>query len=113
MTEMVEVLVSAGGSTAHMYNTRDDRSTGLTINKMETGIFVSLATLQFVWERNIPYSVFPLGNITFIFHFEFYIQDLNKFPFATVMLDLKQTPNRKDRHFHNNLFLMFQVNGWR
>ena len=76
MSEMVEVLVSAGGSTAHMYNMRDDRSTGLTINKMETGIFVSLATLHYVWEKNIPYSLFPLGYITFNFHCELFIHKI-------------------------------------
>lgn len=62
MKEPVEVLFSAGGSSAHMRNEKNDRSTGLTINRMKDCYFISVADLKNVWEIAAPISVAPLGK---------------------------------------------------
>ena len=59
----MEILLNAGGSTGYMRNIRDDRSTGITINRMSRGIHVSLATMEYVWEKEVDHSVAPLGII--------------------------------------------------
>ena len=67
----MDVLLNAGGSSGHMVNVMDDRSTGLTINRMELGIFVSLATLQYAWELNVPYYLVPLGMLLLKLHISY------------------------------------------
>ena len=61
MLAPVEVLYNAGGSTAHMKQDSQARSTGLTLNRMSDSFFISVADLDSVWERKVPFSVAPLG----------------------------------------------------
>lgn len=61
MLAPVEVLYNAGGSTAHMRQDEQTRSTGLTVNRMSDCYFVSVADLNSVWEVKVPFSLAPLG----------------------------------------------------
>ena len=68
MLAPVEIIYNAGGSTAHMKQDSNARSTGLTVNRMKDSYFVSIADLDSVWERKVPFSLAPLGlNFFFIF----------------------------------------------
>ena len=66
MLAPVEILYNAGGSTAHMKQDSDARSTGLTVNRMSDSYFLSIADLDSVWELKVPFSLAPLG-LHFIF----------------------------------------------
>ena len=57
--DIVEVLINAGGSNSLLYNSKDDRSTGLSIVQMAGSYVISVALRDLIWDQFVPLAVFP------------------------------------------------------